>query len=236
MTNLYSREKHFDCEGEEEVKMIENQDELDIPVYFDETTYLGTPTSSLISLLEDDVEINFQEEEEKIPPLLQDNYIPNQSQKMLKDIKEDPEEYQYFEGSSSINSTYLKRYLSNEEFKVTSDLTKFSKEGESWTSSVSVEKNSFIIRSGKIEKKGIFFFNERILTLTSAPRLSYLSHNEDKEIDLNPTTAIRQVSPIKFEITNYYPTTKYLFRANNEKECEDWVVNIKRAIQQIISE
>ena len=217
--NLFSREKHFHRQGEIGVMKIEDQDELEIPIYFDEGAYLGNSASSLISILEDDVEINYQEEEEKIPPLLQDNYVPPKAAKrMLKDIKEDPEEYQYMDGSSSINSTYLKRFLSNEEFKATSDLTKFSKEGEYMSSLDSAQRNPAIIRSSKIEKKGIFFFNERVLTLTSTPKLMYLSKNVEKEIDLNPTTSIRQVAPTKFEITNYYPTTKYLFRAKNGKE------------------
>eukprot|EP00343_Euplotes_focardii_P000495 CAMPEP_0205799790 /NCGR_PEP_ID=MMETSP0205-20121125/1210_1 /ASSEMBLY_ACC=CAM_ASM_000278 /TAXON_ID=36767 /ORGANISM="Euplotes focardii, Strain TN1" /LENGTH=246 /DNA_ID=CAMNT_0053061753 /DNA_START=1185 /DNA_END=1925 /DNA_ORIENTATION=+ len=230
-----SREKHFNRQGDPGVNTIEDQQEFDIPVYFNEAVYLGNSASSVISCLEDDLEINFEEEEEKVPPVSQD-YTPSKHKRFLKDIKEDPDEYQNFEGSSSINSNYLRRFLSNEEFKVSSDMTKFSKDNESRTSSYSVLKNSNWIKSAKVEKKGIFFFNERVLTLTSSPRLFYMSHGVEKEVDLNPTTAVRQVSITKFEITNYYPTTKYLFRTSNGQECGQWVVTIKKAIQQIISE
>ena len=199
----------------------------EIPVFFDEAVYEGKESSCMSSNLEEEGEIDVEEEEEKLPPLMQDNFKLNQN-RLLNDIKEDPEEYQNFEGSSSLQSNYVRKMLSNEEFKMSSNLTKHSKEEESENYSQKEHKTSFCLKSSKIEKKGIFFFNERILTLKANSRLSYISHGIEKEIDLNPTTSVRQVTEFKFEITNHHPTTKYLFRTQSCADCEDWVLLIKR--------
>ena len=174
-------------------------------------------------------------EEEKLPPMHQENYLLHDQCGQLKDILEEPEESQWFDRSSSLNSQGIRRFLSNEELKITSDLTKNSRDGESG-SMVNFGKNSRGVKSSKVLKKGLFFFNERVLTLTATPRLYYTSHGVDKEIDLNPTTSIRQLTNNQFEITNYYPTTRYRFKTTSEYDCEDWVVTLKKSVQTILSE
>jgi hypothetical protein len=164
--------------------------------------------------------INMKEEEEKVPKNFQDNFIHPDRAAILNDIKEDPEEYQDFDRSSSLNSNTLKKFLSNDDFKFSSESPspKYSNYGESGILSVPEYVNSYLVKTSKVAKKGMIFYNERILTLTTSSRLSYESHGYEKVIDLNPTTTIRQITNTKFEITNYYPTTKYLFRTNSELE------------------
>lgn len=139
-----------------------------MPTLFDEAQYLGKESSSVVTNLEEDDEIKAQEEEEKKVPYYEEPYC----KRTLKDIKEDPEEYQNFEGSSSIHSGCLRRLISDGDYnKVTSDFTKFSKEDESGTSSSEEHRNTTVVlKSSQIHKKGIFFFNERTLTLESSKR------------------------------------------------------------------
>lgn len=217
------------------IKSIPRQDSQDVPLLFDENVYGGgcDSTKQYFTLADDDEEQD-DEEEEKAPPRAIDNYLNQEATGALNDILEEPEDY--FDRSSSLNSNNMRRMLSgsNEEFKVTSDLTKFSKE-ESGTLSNGA-KYSKPLKTGKLYKKGMFFYNERVVTLSSTPRLFYVSHGVEKEIDLNPTTCIKQVMFNQFEIINYYPTTKYRFKTTTESECEEWIIYIKKAIQTIISE
>jgi hypothetical protein len=151
----------------------------------------------------------------------------------LIDILEDPEEAQYFDRSSSMNSQNIRKFLSNDEIKFGSDLTnQYSKEGESANAS----NFSKVIKSGKIMKKGLIFYNERVMSLTSTPRLYYISGEVEKEIDLNMTTVVRQMGEKAFEITNYYPTTTIKFKTHTSAECEEWVVLIQKSIQNVCSE
>jgi len=236
------REMYFTEKGEDFEKRISWSDEDNVPTLFDETQFLGKESSSVVTNLEEDDEIKVQEEEEKKICYYEEPYC----KRTLKDIKEDPEEYQNFEGSSSIHSGCFRRLISDDYTKRASDFTKFSKEDESGTSSSQEHRNTTVVlKSSQIHKKGIFFFNERTLTLESSKKrnsfgsslsLYYISKGTKKEIDLNVTTAVRQVTGVKFEITNYYPTTKYIFRTKTEDECESWILTIKKAIQQLVSE
>lgn len=110
---------------------------------------------------------------------------------------------------------------------MSSESPKNSNQGESGNLSSPDNMCSYIVKTGKVEKKGMIFFNERTLTLTSSPRLFYVSHGSERTIDLNPTTMVKQLPSSKFEITNYYPTTKYVFKAESESECEEWVLMLK---------
>lgn len=93
-----------------------------------------------------------------------------------------------------------------------------------------LERYSRVIKSERVAKKGILFYNERVLTLIAAPRLSYLSNGIEKEIDLNPTTSICKPSVKTFEIINYYPTLKFKFRTKTEEECDEWVSILQKTI------
>jgi len=130
----------------------------------------------------------------------------------------------------------MRKFISNDEFKFWSDLTnQNSKEYDSQSVS-NFSKSPRYIKEGIIKKKGIFFFNERNLYLTPAWRLYYAKNEVEKEIDLNPTTTVRQVGYDQFEITNYYPTTNVRFKTENERDCEEWVIAIQKAIQNLYSD
>lgn len=171
--------------------------------------------------------IKMKVEEEKDSPHFNDNLINANKGAYLNDIKEETEE-QCFDRSSSLNSNTVKRFWSTDEFKISSESPKNSNQGESGNLSSPDNMSSFVVKTGKVDKKGMFFFNERTLTLTSSPRLSYISHGSERTIDLNPTTMVKQLPNSKFEITNYYPTTKYTFKAESELECEEWVLMLKK--------
>lgn len=176
----------------------------------------------------------FEEEEKKLLPVI-DNPYAQEGPNHLKDIPEEPEGSQCFEHSSSFNSQTLRRYLSIEENKMTSDYTQKSGIGESFSLSNS-RKNSNCIKTGQVLKKGLIFYNERILTLTTGPRLTYISHEVEKEIELNQTTSVRQLNTNMFEITNYYPTTKLKFKTVSDNDCEEWVLMLQKAVQAIASD
>lgn len=123
---------------------------------------------------------------------------------------------------------------SGEESKQQSDLTCSPRE----ENSESCNSTHRIIRDLKISrvmKKGIFYYNERILTLTSAPKLSYMSKDIEKVIKLNSHTQVKQLGSTVFEITNLNPSTKFRFKTFSEADCEDWVVKLQRIVQTYLS-
>ena len=155
-----------------------------------------------------------------------ENYYIQANNNKLKDIIEVPEESLY-DRSPSINSQVFKRITSNEDLKCLYDPAIQSKDD---SISNNLEKYSKIIKTGNIFKKGILFFNERVLTLIAIPKLYYISNGVEKIIDLNPTTTVKRINAKSFEIINYYPDIKFKFRTRKESECEEWVSILQNTV------
>lgn len=132
-----------------------------------------------------------------------------------------------------MNSQTL-RHLSNEEFKFSSDLTQKSKE-ESDQANSNIERRVRPLKVSRVFKKGLFFYNQRIMTLTSAPKLSYISGKVERVISLDSRTIIKQLGEKMFEITNFEPVKKFRFKTLSAADCEEWVVMLRKMVQNFVS-
>jgi len=129
----------------------------------------------------------------------------------------------------------MRRLLSHEEHKVTSDLTQKSREENSGTFQ-NTERSIRNVKVSRVLKKGILLYNERILTLTSAPKLSYLSNGTEKAIELNSRTKVKQLGESYFEVITNKPVTKFRFKTFSAADCEEWVVLLQKIVQNFLSE
>ena len=101
-----------------------------------------------------------------------------------------------------------------------------------------------VIISENLKKKNRFgFYFKRRLSLTAEPKLCYYKDYKEnpnmKDIELSTETRLERLDKTKFKISIAHIAAQkkvekiYIFRCNDEKQCEDWIFKISNEIDKV---